>query len=167
MVTTPPKFNSLPLKKGCWKNDAWKTTFLLGWYISTACVGLPGSITATVIFVYSTMGINRKAPKVVLKGFRIKSKHADRSPFFGNHGSTSTCGTSRNATLLTSQGDLLNFGHQQYHVDSFICFVFCSAGAKKDLFWSFGQVGKQNGKHHFWIYGSLGALDISQCCAEK
>ena len=41
-MITPPKFNSSPLK-----NDGWKTTFLLGWYIFSGYVKLPGG-TATV-----------------------------------------------------------------------------------------------------------------------
>ena len=36
-MLTLPKFNSSPLK-----NDGWKTTFLLGWYIFRGYVKLPG-----------------------------------------------------------------------------------------------------------------------------
>ena len=35
----PPKFNSSPLK-----NDGWKTTFLLGWYIFRGYIKLTGAI---------------------------------------------------------------------------------------------------------------------------
>ena len=36
-LDTPPKFNSLPLR-----NDGWKATLLLGWYIFRGYVKLPG-----------------------------------------------------------------------------------------------------------------------------
>ena len=36
-LVTPPKFNSAPLK-----DDGWKTTFLLGWYIFKGYIKLPG-----------------------------------------------------------------------------------------------------------------------------
>ena len=67
---TLPKFNSSPLK-----NDGWKTTFLLGWYIFRGYVKLPGG---------TCWKIKSSAEKRYLCTPTVSTNHLDIGPRPGN-----------------------------------------------------------------------------------